>query len=405
MKAADRRAIMDWIVEEALDNGDQRRLLDGVCTRLRRAGVPVARANLSQPTLHPVIEGYLFIWRGPGDVVQDGWLRERDIPADGGLNSVPFAYLSISGAPELREELHRLTGPSRFPLLEEFRRGGATDYLALQRRFGEGAGLGTADRLICSWLTRRPGGFTEAHLKDLRAIFPTLALAAQRDGARVAFETIVTTYLGDAAGQRVMTGAVGRGQGDSLRAALWYCDLRGFTKISDALPRAELLSLLHAYFDTMVSAVQRHGGDVLKFTGDGFLAQFSDLGSDEDTCHAALDAADAMRDGCEALSARRAAEGSVQAGYGLGLHFGDVAFGNVGAQARLDFTVIGAAVNEVSRIEAMSRALDQEIVISSAFRDALGPDGPDRLVSLGRYALRGVRRPQELFTLLRREHR
>ena len=237
-------------------------------------------------------------------------------------------------------------------------------------------------------------------------MLPTVVLALNRDSTRLAFESVVAAYLGRAATRRVLAGTVRRGEGETMRAALWLCDLRGFTRLSDSFERQALIDMLHDYFGAMVGAVHKHGGDVLKFTGDGFLATFfgridcpeCTAADDTANCVAALDAAAETQSALERLRSTRTTENAPWSNVGLGLHLGEVAFGNVGARDRLDFTVVGPAVNEVSRIEAMSRALDQSVVISTAFADALGP-AKSRLVSLGRYALRGVRRPQELFTL------
>ena len=213
--------------------------------------------------------------------------------------------------------------------------------------------------------------------------------------------SVIETYLGQDAGGRVLGGTIERGAGETIRAALWSSDLQGFTKISDSIARDELLGLLHDYFDCIVGCVHDHGGQVLKFMGDGLLAIFN-FEDDAASCCAALTAADQLRHRIDALSARRRDEALPVTRLYLGLHLGDVLYGNIGAPNRLDFTVIGPAVNEVSRIEAMCRALDQDLVISAAFAAALERDD-QRIASLGRYVLRGVRRPQELFTLVATE--
>jgi len=238
--------------------------------------------------------------------------------------------------------------------------------------------------------------------------------AAGRDYARTPFEYMMTSgvpswrkrlvagdNLGRDAARRVLGGTIERGAGETIRAALWFCDLQGFTRLSDSLPRDRLLGLMHEYFECMVTAVEEQGGHVLKFMGDGMLAIFNEA-DDGASCRAALAAADIAVERVAQLTARRQAEGLPVTRFYLALHLGDALYGNIGARNRLDFTVIGPAVNEVSRIEAMCRALDQDVIVSAAFATAVG-DGCDRLVSLGRYVLRGVRQPQELFTLVPRE--
>jgi adenylate cyclase len=210
--------------------------------------------------------------------------------------------------------------------------------------------------------------------------------------------TVIGTYLGMDAAQRVLGGAIERGSGETIRAALWSCDLQGFTKLADTMPRGDLLSLLHDYFECMVTTIDEHEGHVLKFLGDGLLAIFN-RGDDVQSCCAALEAAEEVMARVAETTARRQAEELATTRFYIALHLGDVLYGNIGAPNRLDFTVVGAAVNEVSRIEAMCRALDQELIASAAFAEAT-KGASDRLASLGRYVLRGVRRPQELFTLV-----
>ncbi len=403
MHVEQRLAIQTWIIGEAIGGGSTQVLLDGFCRRLAEAGFQLWRVNISQPTLHPIIEGYLHIWRrDTGEVEEDGWLRGEANATEEELDGIPFAYMWRHDVMRLRERLSDSDHPTRFPLLEEFRAQGASDYYALQIRFGEEARPGPTNRLISSWVTDRPEGFSEAEIAALDALFPALALAVNRGATQRAFESVVTAYLGRAAGRRVMTGSVKRGGGETLRSVLWYCDLRGFTRISDSQPRDRLLGMMHDYFECMVNTVHEFGGEVLKFTGDGFLAMFSEAEDDEANCCAALNAAAAMAERCDGLRESRERQGLPWTDFGLGLHLGEVEFGNIGSRDRLDFTVVGPAVNEVARIEAMSRALDQNVVVSAAFAKAAGCGDASRLVSLGRYALRGVRQPQELFTLLGR---
>ncbi len=208
--------------------------------------------------------------------------------------------------------------------------------------------------------------------------------------------TLVTTYLGRDAAERILRGEIERGQVKTVRKVLWFSDLTGFTRIADSLPRAQLLDLLNAYADSLVGVVHDHGGEVLKFMGDGILAVFD--GSEDHACARALDAALAARAAIARLNRERAAADLPVTNFTLALHEGEVLSGNVGSQDRLDFTVVGPAVNELARIQAMSRSLDQPILVSATFAAACGEQRA-RLVSLGRYALRGVGRPQELFTL------
>jgi adenylate cyclase len=224
---------------------------------------------------------------------------------------------------------------------------------------------------------------------------PFLALAIKSVALTRVAANLMHTYLGRDAGQRVLSGRIMRGVAERIEAAIWFSDLRGFTRITDTAPE-QVIPLLNDYADVIVSAIHDHGGDVLKLIGDGTLAIFTHEGP-ERACAAALSAAIAAQRGVAALNKERAKEGLPVTDMYLGLHIGEVFYGNVGSRERLDFTVIGPAVNETSRIAAMCRSVEQPVLVSDAF--ARVGDNASRLVSVGRYALRGVGRPQELFTL------
>jgi adenylate cyclase len=257
--------------------------------------------------------------------------------------------------------------------------------------------LGEAQGLLCSFQTDRPGGFIDAELDLLRRLAAPLALSFKSIIAVETAGTLMTTYLGADAGRRVLAGAIDRGVAETVRAVLWYSDLDGFTRIADNAPARELIALLNDYAETVVGGVHAHGGQVLKFIGDGILAMFP-LVDGGMPCGRALDAAAAAVAAAQRLSAERAAEGRPVTGMHVALHVGDVLYGNIGSADRLDFTVVGPSVNEVARIEALCRSLEQQVIVSSAFAQDAGASRA-RLVSLGRYALQGVRRPEELFTL------
>lgn len=401
MKFEETERLIQWIVSKGLEGTPETRLLEGLCERLIAAGMPLLRVNISQPTLHPVIGGHLFIWqRDTGAALQEDW--QRNVAEAGrDYSRTPFEHMMTSGIRRLRCHLVAGEGCNEFPMLERFHGAGGTDYLALQTDFGDAHSLGPARHILTSWLADAPEGFDEVHLEAIERLAPVLALAAKSASTYRIASSVIETYLGRDAGRRVLGGTIERGAGETIRAALWYSDLEGFTKLADTLPRDQLLGLLHDYFECMVTTVYEHQGEVLKFIGDGLLAMFN-LSDDEASCRAALEAADRVSGRVAALSSRRRADGLPVTRYSLALHLGDVLYGNIGARDRLDFTVVGPAVNEASRIEAMCRALDQELVISSAFAQA-ATGSSDRLVSLGRYVLRGVRKPQELFTLVRPE--
>jgi adenylate cyclase len=282
-----------------------------------------------------------------------------------------------------------------FSPLPDLLAAGMTDYVAIITRFGAEGVIGEMDGVYSSWTTRAPGGFADRHITALERIAPTLALAIKSVSLARMTGTLMETYLGRDAGQRVLSGRIVRGIAERIDAAIWFSDLRGFTRITDAAPD-QVIPLLNDYSDAIVSAIHAYGGDVVKLIGDGTLAIFTA----EDrmhACEAALSAATTARQSIAELKKQRTSAGKPVTDMYLGLHVGEVYYGNIGSRERLDFTVIGPAVNEASRIAAMCRSVDQPVLISSAFADV--GDIKSRLVSVGRYALRGVTQPQELFTL------
>jgi adenylate cyclase len=399
MTDADIDAIASWLVERGLAGASETELLDGICERCGAAGIDVARALVLIDTLHPVFEGRAFRWRNDGveqsSVVEYGSSDEGENAAN--WQQSPFYRLSSDGGHEMRLRLDPDT-PAGFPLLETFRKEGGTDYLAMIHRFeGEGT-IGGMDCVYSSWSTKRPGGFGDDAIAALRRLSPQLALALKCASlARIA-GTLVEVYLGEDAGKRVLSGRISRGVAERISAVLWFSDLRGYTAITDSAEPGEIIPLLNDYAEAVISAIRREGGEVLKLIGDGVLAIFR-AEDRAQACRAALRAEAEMRRDEQALKARRAAEGRPVTSVYLGLHIGDVFYGNIGSVDRLDFTVVGPAVNEVNRVAAMCRSADRAVLFSSDFRDATPEPQRATMVSVGRYALRGVGRAQELFTL------
>jgi adenylate cyclase len=253
------------------------------------------------------------------------------------------------------------------------------------------------DCVYSSWTANARGGFSDTDLADLRRLVPLLALTVKTASlARIA-STLVETYLGRDAGRRVLNGRIARGVADRIQAVLWFSDLRNYTRISDSAEPEQIIPLLNDYADAIISAIHENGGDVLKLIGDGALAIFTADDSAR-ACQAALAAAAAARRAVADVNRRRTAASEPTTNMYLGLHIGEVFYGNIGSKERLDFTVVGPAVNEVSRIASMCRSVDQPLLVSSAFAAAIG-EPKKLLVSVGRYALRGVGRPQDLYTI------
>ena len=393
-------AASDWVVRAGLRGMPEPDLLRGFCKRLHAAGVPIARALVIIDTLHPVHEGHVFRWRS--DQAAESEVREYGRTDQGGeaaesWRRSPFYGMLQSGALRLRKHLAVEPG-DEYPVFAELRTEGQTDYVALIQRFAEDATIGEMDSVHSSWTTDGPGGFDAAQVAALERLVPELALAMKSAALAGILDTLVTTYLGRDAGRRVLGGRITRGVAERIEAVLWFSDLRGFTSIADSSPPDTIIPFLNDYAEAIIPAIEEAGGDVLKLVGDGILAIFN---ADEiaSACGCALAAQRSARARLAALNTRRGEAGlPVTAAY-LGLHVGEVFFGNIGSQKRLDFTVVGPAVNEVSRIVAMCRSVERNVLVSAAFLEAARPEDRARLVSVGRYALRGVARPQELFTL------
>jgi len=392
--------IVAWSVGVGLDGLDQGELVARYCDRLVAAGVPLWRASVGADTLHPLIASQGHRWLAGEGVREEFFRRARNPEGEKAWRESPWFWLIENGEGQMRRRLARGEGTNEFPLLAGLAAQGATDYWARIVAFGDGNNLGAVHGLASSWTTREAAGFAEPDLALINATLPAFALAFKASIAAGTARTLATTYLGRDAAERILRGEIDRGQVKTVPTVLWFSDLTGFTRIADTLPREQLIDLLNAYADCLVGVVHDHQGEVLKFMGDGILAVFN--GAKGDACGRALDAAQAARSAIARRNRERSAAGLPVTAFTLALHEGEVLSGNVGSQERLDFTVIGPAVNELSRIQAMSRSLDQPVLVSASFAAACG-DQRERLVSLGRYALRGVGRPQELFTLDRAE--
>ena len=396
-----------WLTKAGLRGEPEDALVSGFCERAAAAGLPIARALVLIDTLHPVYEGRVIRWgHDPSQpaVVEYGRTTLPDGAADSsGIEQAPhvarwraspFFRMLETGESLLRR---RITAESEaeFPVLGDYKANGMTDYVAIINRFSPEGTIGEMDCVYSSWLTRHTDGFADAHIATLARLAPTLALAVKGAALARMTATLMETYLGRDAARRVLSGRIMRGVADRIDAVIWFSDLRGYTRITDSAPE-QVIPLLNDYADVIISAIHANGGDVLKLIGDGILAIFS-AEDRAHACAAALAAATTARNDVAKLNARRARDGLPVTDMYLGLHVGEVFYGNVGSTERLDFTVVGPAVNETSRIAAMCRSVEQPMLVSKAFAGVDGMRG--RLISVGRYALRGVAQPQELFTL------
>jgi adenylate cyclase len=392
-----------WLAKAGLRGEPEAALVTGFCERAVAAGLPISRAQVFIDTLHPVYEGRLVRWGYDPSrpVVQEygrtgspGGVSDLEPEAVERWRASPFFHMLQTGESLLRRRVTAESEPE-FPVLRDYRAAGMTDYIAIINRFAPEGIIGEMDCIYSSWVTARADGFTDADIAALKRVVPTLALAFKAAALARMTRTLMETYLGRDAGRRVLSGRIMRGVAERIDAVIWFSDLRGFTRITDSAPE-QVIPLLNDYADVVVSAIHARGGDVLKLIGDGILAIFT-AADRARACAATLAAATTARTEVAALNVRRARDGLPVTDVYLGLHVGEVFYGNVGSTERLDFTVIGPAVNETSRIAAMCRSVEQPVLVSEAFANVDGMRG--RLVSVGRYALRGVAQPQELFTL------
>lgn len=399
MDKSDIAAVADWTVQRGLAGDDEISLLHGFCDRCVAAGLPIARSIAIIDTLHPVYEGSVFYWSGekPLETLVSQYEPIAGSEGEIGWLSSPFYHLLQSGEGEMRRRLH-LGETAQFAVLEELRLEGQTDWLAMIQRFDKEAAIGEMDCFMSRWTTAKSDGFSEADIEALRRLVPVLGLAVKSVSlARVA-QSLVEAYLGRDAGRRVLKGTVSRGAAERINAVIWFSDMQGYTRLSETIDSDQLIPLLNDYAEIVITAVHAAGGDVLKLMADGVLAIFT-AADPAEACAAAVRAESDMRVRHGELNARRSEAGLPVSSVYLGLHVGDVFYGNIGSKDRLDFTVVGPAVNEASRIASMCRSVDRDVLFSSDFRDALPAMKRHRLVSVGRYALKGVSRPQELFTL------
>ncbi len=386
-----------WIVDAALGGISEIDILAGTCNRLTEAGIALVRASVANDLLDPTYDGRGVRWlRGQGGI-EEAFVRQGDDVVNEEWTRSPFFHLLESGQPMLRWRLDASHRRGEMPLLDQFQGEGVTDYVAFSSRVAEGVLLGGGRGIVASWSSDAPDGFTDAQIDLLAAVMPLLTLAILLRTTRQTARTLIATYLGSDAAERVLAGNIVRGRAEPIRAVVWFSDLSRFTRISDSAAADAVLALLNDYAEVQVEEIEAHGGHVLKFIGDGILAIFPQ-DDPAHACRCALETVAALRHRIAALNARRSAGGLPVTDTRVALHVGELLYGNLGSSRRLDFTVLGSAVNETARIDDLCSSLDQSVIVSSAFAEASG-DARSLLVSLGRYAMKGVARPQELFTL------
>jgi adenylate cyclase len=402
VKDADSSAKIDeiasWLVEQAFGDPDMKVLLKEMCERNVAAGIPLVRAMINWTTLHPLYHVEMLIWRNGSGITFDRIPFSPDnLPTAEWLRS-PLRALVEGPAPLLRR---RLAGPDRqldFPVLEEFAASGMTDYIAFATALNT-PGARARDYpsgVVSSFTTADPAGFTEYQIEQLRRLHKRFALVSKTIILTGIMRTLTRTYLGSHAGERVLSGQIRHGDGDSLPAVIWFSDLRRSTEYISRMPQDEFIRLLNEYFDCTAGAVMLHGGDVLDFIGDGVIAIFPIVGGDPaEAARHALAAVDESHRRLAELNQRRAASGQEPIAFGIGLNEGEVLFGNIGIAERLVFSIIGPTVNALARIEAMTKELD----VTTLATKAIVRHAPERWAPAGEHLLRGFEAPVALYAL------
>ncbi|NIA68720.1 adenylate/guanylate cyclase domain-containing protein [Pelagibius litoralis] len=373
-------AIQNWLIGEARFLEDPDDAVEGFVQRLIDAGVPLDRFTSAIPTLHAVRQGLGRKWaRGEGiKVLEFGWGNDEIYEAS------PYA-LAHRTRDWVQFRLAEIDDGA-FGVVAELRAGGYAHYICMPVFFRDGAEGGL------TFATRHPEGFSAADLALLRALEDSVAIVLDINRVWILLHETLRTYVGEEPQARILSGQVRRGDVVPMRAAIVFADMRGFTTLSSALTVEETVVLLNRYFDSVVPPIEEAGGEVLKYIGDGVLAIYGAGDDERAACAKALAAAQAI--------VRRVAEDQAEVPAALrfdikvALHFGEVAYGNIGSGARLDYTVVGNGVNLASRLADLAGILGHRLLVSSDFAGLLPDVG---FASCGEHQLRGVGKPQTVF--------
>ncbi|MFL6838930.1 MAG: adenylate/guanylate cyclase domain-containing protein [Bradyrhizobium sp.] len=389
MNVSELQKLIGWLIDGARSAASPAQMMAESCERAVAAGLPLWRVGVFVRTLHPDIFGRNFIWR-PGAEVEVGAV-DFDILDSPEFQSSPLRLVFEKGI-EVRA---RSDDPQskRFPIIDDMSAEGVTDYIALPLMF-----TGDSSVHASSWTTKQPGGFTDAQLDALRSLVPPLARLAEIIQLRSTAVTLLDTYVGNRAGERIMGGQIRRGHTETMHAAIWLSDLRGFTALSDRLPAETVVDILNRYFDCQVASIRKHGGEVLKYMGDGLLAVFpidEYVGDVTQVCSRVLEAARESRDSVAEMH-YPIGKSAERFRFGLALHVGNVLYGNIGGGNRLDFTCIGPAVNLAARLEKIASRLNRTIVASEGFAGICSGGWSD----LGEFPIAGFSRAERVYGLL-----
>ncbi|MEM9333125.1 MAG: adenylate/guanylate cyclase domain-containing protein [Pseudomonadota bacterium] len=379
--------LTQWLVTEARFLNDGVILVDELGNRLVKAGIPISRMRIAQRFANPLLAAWGVIWR-PNQHAEDYVVATKTLSTDVWIGS-PFQYVSENRR-SLRQRLSGLTTGIEHHVFYELAEQGGTDFYAMPLEYGDGTVQGM------SIVTNHPDGFTDQHLETLEAMRHPLALVMEPIAARRSLSSLLKTYLGKGPASAVANGAIHQGDVTRIEAIIMMNDMRNFTQKSTEWTEEELLKSLSRYFEIIVTAVHNHNGEILKFIGDGVLSVFPiknglpAKAQAENAIAAAFDARTAL----ENWNTERKAIGLSEIEFGTGVHLGEVIYGNVGSPDRLDFTVIGDAVNVASRIENMTKETGKPFLCSSAVAGL----ATEKTREIGEYSIRGLMGKVKLFT-------
>ncbi len=378
--------LTDWMIKEGRCSGDPVKVVSHFCASLIEAGVPLWRVNIGQRFANPLLIAWGVVWKPEEtesyDVTHETMLTDSYVGSS-------FEYILQYRKP-LHKSLRQLDAETDHISYLEFAELGGTDYYATLLYYGDGSLHG------CTFVTRAQDGFLPQHLEMIEATLPALSCALEPVTMRKSSKGLLRTYLGDGPSEAVWNGTIKRGERTTIEAVVMFSDLRGFTAMSDNSTEERVFEALNGYFDLVVQSVEENGGDVLKFMGDGILSIFpiSDRADRATQCGNAARAALDARAGLAALNADRNAAGQPPLDFGVGITVGKVSYGNIGSPGRLDFTVLGGAVNVASRIEGLTKTVGHKILATANVANA----APDLFSPCGSHEIRGLADPIELFT-------
>lgn len=375
--------MLDWLLGPRAPGRTPEEAFGDLCRALRERGIAIYRVGLFVRTLHPNVAGRAYFWREDRDQVEVDSADHSWFATEDHLKSPIHAVWTMNA--ETRRRLADPACPMDYPVLADLRAEGATDYVAVPLRFLSG------EIHVASFASRRPGGFRDTELAALRTVLPYFTRVVEIYGLMRKARNILDAYLGPNAGAKVLAGQIKRGDGEDIHAVIWFCDLRDSTALADSMSRRDFLSILNEYFECTLEPVLQRKGEVLRFIGDAALAIFPIDGRPGEACAAAVEAAREALARMEKANKKR----PLPLRFGIGLHLGELTYGNIGTPGRIEFTVIGAAANEAARIESLCKQLEVDLLVSEHVARVL----PIRWRSMGSHTLRGVGDKIELFTL------